>query len=101
MCPVKMERAASDDLSLVLEYDKITDVFADLRQRARQKRSVVGVAPDQIVNILCIRKNCLTRVHVSPREATRFSFWLPRLPAALAPERCLPERHGPQARRRA
>jgi hypothetical protein len=74
---VKVQRAASDDLSVFfLENHEVSDVFADLRQRARLKRAVSRVRGDQMVNGLCIRQDRFTRAHGPPREEYVFCFLL-------------------------
>src|ERR1700733_5157190 len=80
---IEMERAAADDASFLFEDDEISDVLADLRQRAGQQSAVTGIGRDQIVDVLSIRQNGFTRAHGPPRAGTQFSFSPPQSPAAL------------------
>src|SRR5690348_16384080 len=76
MRAIKMQRSAADDLPFVFfENHKISDVFADLRQRTRQERAVSRVRGDQMMNGLCIRQDRFTRAHGPPREEYGFCFW--------------------------
>ncbi len=51
---IEVESTASDDAPVILKHDKVADVLADLRQRARQQRAVAGVSRDESVNLLGI-----------------------------------------------
>src|SRR5208282_289376 len=73
---VQVKSAASDDASIMLEDNKVADVLADFRQRARQEGTIAGVGRDESVNLFGIGKNRLTRAHGSPRAATQ-RFFLP------------------------
>ena len=63
---IEVESAASDDAFVMLQHDKVADVFADLRQRARQERAVAGVGRDESVNLLGIGEDRFTRAHGPP-----------------------------------
>src|SRR5208282_6570407 len=73
---IEVQSAASDDAAIMLEDDKVADVLADLRERARQQRAVAGVRRDERMNLLGIGKDRVTRAHGPPcAAAKRFSFF--------------------------
>ncbi len=63
---IEVKSTASDDAFFLLQDDKVAHVFADFRQRARQKRAVAGVGRDESVNLLGIGKDRFTRAHGPP-----------------------------------
>jgi hypothetical protein len=75
MHAVEVESAAADDASVMLEDDKVADVLADLRQRARQQSAIARIGGDESVNLLGIGKNRFTRAHGPPCGAAAFSFF--------------------------
>src|ERR1700678_233129 len=79
---VEMQSTASDDSSLILQNNEVTDILADLRQRPRQQSSIPGVGRDQGVNLLRIRQHRFTRAHESPCPAKQ----TPRASARPHPE---------------
>src|ERR1019366_1800955 len=71
---IEVKSAASDDASFMLEDNKVADVLADLRERARQERAVTGVGGDECVNLLGIGQDRFTRAHRPPCAAPGRSF---------------------------
>ena len=62
---VKMQRAASNDAAVVFQHHEVSNVFANLGQRARQQSAVAGISRNQFVDALGIRQNGFTRAHGS------------------------------------
>src|SRR5580704_14767021 len=44
MCAIQMQRAAAENAAIQFEHHEVSDVLADLRQRARQQRAVAGIS---------------------------------------------------------
>src|SRR5579862_2436033 len=72
---IKMKCATTNDASGILENDEVTDVFADFCQASRQQRAIRRVSADEVVHLLCIRQNRLTRAHSPSRAKIQFSVW--------------------------
>src|SRR5208282_4186954 len=66
---IEVKSAAADDAPVMLEDDKVADVLADFRQRARQQSAIAGVGRDERMNLLGIGKNRFTRAHGPPSTA--------------------------------
>jgi hypothetical protein len=68
---VEVESAATDDFAITLSVfgfndDEVADVFADLRETAREEGSVCGITGDQAKDMLCVWESGFTRVHGCP-----------------------------------
>src|SRR5208337_5563106 len=48
---IEVKSAAADDAPVMLEDDKVADVLADFRQRARQQSAIAGVGRDERMNL--------------------------------------------------
>lgn len=59
MHPVKVKRAAAQDAALLLGNDEVSNVFAELRDTARQERPGISIRLDNGVDLLHVRQNSL------------------------------------------
>src|SRR5271157_1144100 len=84
---IKMQRATADDAAFFFQHNEVPDVLADFRQSSRQQRAVARIGGDQIVDMLCVRQDRLTRAHESPPRWNRPAVWLPPSLAERAPAR--------------
>src|SRR4029077_8247988 len=97
VCAIKMQRTTSNDAAFIFQDDKVSYALANLRQRARQQSAVARIVGNQIVDMLGIRQDGLTRAHEPPRVETRLSSSPSRSPAAPGLAPCRRQHHGSPA----
>src|SRR5690348_8079706 len=54
---VKVQRAATDNLSIMLNHNEVTHVFAEFCHGAGQERAITRVRPDDGMDLLYIRQD--------------------------------------------
>src|SRR5512143_3995313 len=85
-----MQRAAADDLAIVLQHHEITDVLANLRQRARQQGAVGAIRANQRFDRNRIGEFGFTRTHGPPPSSSRHALSPLLMPVSHTPAQFRP-----------